>query len=58
MPMYIVANDLPGDGYAMHPATGAYLTYISNPITDSIVIEIDPVLEMGSMAVAGMMNSL
>jgi len=58
MTMDIVAKDLPGDGYAMHPATGAYLVYVSNRITNSVMIEIDLVLEMGSRTVVGMMNSL
>jgi len=58
MPMDIVANDLLGDGYAMHPAAGANLVDIPDRVTDSVMIEIDPMLEMGSMAVAGMMNSL
>jgi len=47
-----------GDCYAMHPATGANLVYIPDCITDSVMIEIDPVLEMRSTAVAGVMNSL
>jgi hypothetical protein len=56
--MYIVANNLPGDGYAVHPATGANLVYVPDRITDSVMVEIDPVLEMGSITVAGVMNRL
>ncbi len=58
MPMDLVANDLPGDCYAMHSATGAYLIYVPDCITNSVMIEIDPVLEMCSITVAGVMNRL
>jgi hypothetical protein len=54
----VASNNLPGDGYAMHPATGANLVYMPYRITDSVMVEIDPVLEMGSITVAGMMNRL
>jgi len=42
----------------MHPATGANLIDIPDRITNAIMIEIDPVLQMGAMAVAGMMDRL
>jgi hypothetical protein len=58
MSMYYVANDLPGNAYSMHPAAGANLVDTPDRITDSVMIEIDPVLKMGSMAIAGVMNSL
>ena len=54
MPMGIVANDLPGNSYTMHPAAGANLVDIPDHITDSVMIEIDPVFQMRSMVVAGM----
>jgi hypothetical protein len=53
-----VANDLPGNSYTMHPAAGANLVDIPDRIADSVMIEIDPVLQMGSMAVSGMVNRL
>ena len=58
MPMDIVANDLPGNSYSMHPTAGANLVDAPNRITDSIMIEVDPVLQMCSMAIAGVMNGL
>ena len=56
--MDIVANDPPGNSYTMHPAAGANLVDIPDRITDSVMIEIDPVLQMCSMVVAGVMNGL
>jgi hypothetical protein len=41
----------------MHPAAGANFVNISDSITDSVMIEINPVFQMGSMTVAGMMDS-
>ncbi len=58
MPMYIIANNLSGNCHTMHPATGAYLIYISDRIMNSVMIEIEPVLKICSIAVAGVMNSL
>jgi hypothetical protein len=58
MPMDIVANNPPGNSYTMHPAAGANLVDIPDCITDSVMIEIYPVLQMCSMVVAGVMNSL
>jgi len=58
MAMSIVANDLPGNSYTMHPAAGANLVDTPDRITDSVMIEINPVLKMRSMVVAGVMNGL
>jgi hypothetical protein len=33
-----VANDLPGNSYTMHPATGANLVDIPDRIADSVMI--------------------
>ena len=37
-------------------AAGAHLVDIPNRITDAVMIQIDPVLQMGAMAVVGMMD--
>ena len=58
MSMDIVTNDLPGNAYAMHPAASANLVDGPDRITDSVMIEIDPVLQMRSMAVTGMVDRL
>jgi hypothetical protein len=58
MPMDIVANDLSGNSYSIHPAAGANLVNTPDCITDSVMIEIDPVLQMCSMAITGVMNGL
>jgi hypothetical protein len=58
MSMDIVANDFSGNAYSMHPAAGANLVDIPDSITNTVMIEIDPVLQVRSMAIAGMMNSL
>ncbi len=58
MAMCLVANNLPGNCHTMHPATGAYLIDVPDCITDPVMVEIDPVLEVGSIAVIGVMNSL
>ncbi len=58
MAMDIVTNDHPGHGNAKPSATGANRLEMPDRITNSVMIEIDPMLEMGSMVVAGMMNSL
>ena len=42
----------------MHPTAGANLIDISDHIMDPIMVEIDPVLEMGSITVAGVMDRL
>ena len=42
----------------MHPAAGADLVDIPDRIPDPVMIEIDPVLQMGSMVVAGMVDRL
>ena len=42
----------------MHPAAGANLVDIPDRITNSVMIQIDPVLQMRSMVVAGVMNGL
>jgi hypothetical protein len=56
MAALLVTNDLPGNTYTMHPAAGSNLIDISDRITNAIMIQIDPVLQMRSMTVAGMMN--
>ena len=58
MAMQLVANDLPGNAYAMHSAAGSNLVDGPYCITDSVMIEVDPVLQMRSMAITGVMNSL
>jgi hypothetical protein len=58
MPMDRVANDLPGNSYTMHPTAGPNVVDIPDRITDSVMIEIDPVFQMRSMAVPGMVNRL
>ena len=55
--MYIIANNLPGNCHTVHSAAGADLIDISNRITDPVMVEIDPVLEMGSITVICVMNS-
>jgi len=37
----------------MHPAAGTDLVDVPDRITDSVMIEIDPVFQMRSMAVPG-----
>ena len=54
----LVANNLPGNTYAVHPTTGANLIDISDGITDAVMVEIDPVLQMRSMAVTGVVDGL
>jgi hypothetical protein len=56
--MNVVANDLPGYSYSMHPTAGSNLVDASDCITDSVMIEINPVLQMCSMIVAGVINCL
>ena len=51
-----IADDLPGNAYTMHPAAGANFVDIPNSITNAVMVEINPVLQMGSMTVTGMMN--
>jgi len=58
MPMDMVANDLPGNSYTMHSAAGANLVDTPYRVAYSVMIEIYPVLQMRSMAIAGVMNSL
>jgi len=57
MAMYIIANNLPGNCHTVHPAAGADLIDVPDRITDPVMVEIDPVLEMGSIAVICVMNS-
>jgi hypothetical protein len=40
----------------MHPAAGANFVDIPDSIANAVMVEINPVLQMGSMAVAGMMD--
>jgi hypothetical protein len=40
----------------MHPAASANFVDISDSIANAVVVEINPVLQMGSMAIAGMMD--
>jgi hypothetical protein len=42
----------------MHSAASANLVDIPDRITNAVMIEIDPVLQMRSMLVAGVMNGL
>ena len=58
MSMNMIVNDLPGNSYAMHPAAGANLVDIPDGVTNSVMIEINPVLQMCSMAITGVMNGL
>ena len=58
MPADRVPNDLAGNAYPMHPTAGADLVDIPDPIPDPVMIEIDPVLQMGAMIVAGVVNGL
>ena len=53
-----VANDLPGNTHAMHPAAGPNLVDVPDRITNAVMIEIDPMLQMCSMVIAGVMNGL
>jgi hypothetical protein len=41
----------------MHPAASPDLVDISDSIANAVMVEINPVLQMGSMTVAGMMDS-
>jgi hypothetical protein len=58
MPADRVTNDLAGNAYPMHPAAGADLVDIPDCIPDPVMIEVNPVLQMGSMVVAGVVNGL
>jgi hypothetical protein len=58
MAMELVTNDLPGNAHAMHSAVGPNLVDISDRITDSVMIEVDPVLKIRPMNVTGMVNRL
>jgi hypothetical protein len=40
----------------MHPTAGANLVDISDRIANSVMVEINPVLQMGSMTIASMMD--
>ena len=51
-----IADDLPGNAYTMHPAAGANFVDIPDSITNAVMIEIDPVLQIGSLTIAGMMD--
>jgi hypothetical protein len=42
----------------MHSAAGAYLINIPDHITDSIMVEVNPMLHMGTMAIADVVNGL
>jgi hypothetical protein len=53
-----ITNDPPGNADTMHSAAGANLIDIPDPITDAVMIQIDPVLQMGAMTVASMMDCL
>ena len=53
-----VAYNLPGNAYTMHPAAGSDLVDIPDRIPDPIMIEINPVLQMGSVVIAGVVNGL
>jgi uncharacterized Tic20 family protein len=56
--MEMVVNDLPGNSYTMHSAASSNLVDIPDRITDAVMIEINLVLQMCSMVIAGVMNSL
>jgi hypothetical protein len=58
MVMDLIANNLPGNSSAMHPPTGANLVDIPDSSTDSIMIKLDPVLQMRSVGVIGMVDYL
>ena len=51
-----ITNDLPGNAYTMHSATGTNLIDIPDGITNPIMVEIDPMLQMRAMTVASMMD--
>jgi hypothetical protein len=54
--MDMVANDLPGNMYTMHSAAGTNLVDAPDRITNSVMIEIDPVFQMCSMIIVGVIN--
>jgi hypothetical protein len=58
MAMKLIANDLPGDSYTMHSAASSNLVNIPYGITDTVMIEINPVLQMCSMVITSVMNGL
>jgi hypothetical protein len=58
MPMDLVTDHLPGNAHAMHPATGANLVDVPDSVTDTVMIEIDPMFQVSSVTVTRMMNRL
>jgi len=52
----LVTNDPPGNADTMHSAAGANLIDSPDRITDAIMVKINPVLQMRSMTVGGMMD--
>jgi hypothetical protein len=58
MVMKLPANDLPGNSYTMHPAASSNLVNIPDGITDTVMTEINPVLQICSMVTAIVMNGL
>jgi hypothetical protein len=58
MPADRVTNHLAGNADPMHPTAGADLVDIPDPIPDPVIIEMNPVLQMGAMIVAGGVNGL
>ena len=58
MAMDLVANNLPGNSHTMHSAAGANLVDIPDSSTDSIMIKLDPVLQMRSMRVTSVVDYL
>jgi len=51
-----IADYLTGNAYTMHPAASPNLVDIPDSITNAVMIEIDPVLQMSSMVIAGVMD--
>lgn len=50
------ADYLPGNAYSMHPAANANFIDTPNRIANTVVVEINPVLQMGLMTVTCMMD--
>jgi hypothetical protein len=58
MAMELVTNNLPGNSNTVHSAAGANLVDLPDCSTDSIMIKLDPVLQMRSMRVTGVVDYL
>jgi hypothetical protein len=58
MTMKLIANALPVNSYTMHSSAISNLVNIPAVITDTVMIEINPVLQMFSMFIAILLNLL